>query len=298
MKRVGLMLVVAVLGAATAPAQVAVQLRAEKDTFLLYEPIPLTVAIRNQTGRTLSLTNSTETPWLDFLVTDESGRMIKAAEVIESEENVLVPPGGTLSRKVDVMPLYEIRRRGSYRVKVRVRQGEMDAVSTAVNFAVVEGRELWSQTCVLGNDEHRTYSLTVGRTGRDEVLHVCVRDEPKGLVYGLIALGKLLPLVPPEARIDREGNLHVLYQGAPHSFGYVRVDPLAKVIDRMVYSDVASMPRLTVDGGTVAVRGGTQTHPHPERIMTEAELNPPPPPPPPAPKKKWWWPFGAKQPAQ
>jgi hypothetical protein len=107
-------------------------------------------------------------------------------------------------------------------------------------------------------------------------------------------MGSYIPLGDPSVRFDRAACLHLLYQSGPRAFGYVRVDPSARVLDRAGYSDYSSKPELVSDlDGTVAVRGGEKVFPRSERMLTTEELNPPPPSaPPPKPKKKWWWPFG------
>jgi hypothetical protein len=166
-----------------------------------------------------------------------------------------------------------------------------EAVSAPVKITVMEGRQLWAETVALpgrpqGQDEYRTYSLLVRRNDREELLHVCVRDEPKQLIYGVLTLGGFIPLTPPTARVDKAGNLHVLYQNAPRSFGYVVVDPGARQLTRVAYLDRLTKPRLVTDAGTVRVLGGEEVKPRSDRVMTEEELAPPPPPPPP--KKKWW----------
>ncbi len=135
------------------------------------------------------------------------------------------------------------------------------------------------------------------RDPHQDLLHICVKDEPHQLVYALIPLGGFLSVSEPEARIDKQAHLHVLYQNVPRSFCYFHVDTQGKVVERAVYSDFFSKPRLVLDVGIVSVRGGELVYPKPERVMADSEVNPPPPPPPPKPKKKWWWPFGPKTPS-
>ena len=114
------------------------------------------------------------------------------------------------------------------------------------------------------------------------------------MVYGLIPLGGFLTLTPPEARIDRQGQLHVLYQTGPRAFGYVEVDPNARILTKAVYSDFITKPQLIVNDGAVTVHGGEQIYPVPEHVMTNNE-DAVAPPPKPKPKRHWWWPFGPKR---
>lgn len=281
---------------AGASAQLAVRVESERDTLLLYEAIPVTVKIRNMSARTVQLQDSAEGPWLDFIVADEAGGLIAAVQRLDTSEPLLVPAGQTVGRTVNLLPLYDLRARGSYRVQALVGYGGARVISPPLKFTIVHGRAIWRQTAGIaadddaGMDEYRTYSLLTRRGERYDILYVGVENEPPTLVYGMLPLGKYLAMGEPEALIDREGHLHVLYRSGPRSFDYARVDPHAKILERAAYSDFMSRPRLVLSAeGKVFLQGGEQTYPRVERVMTEEELAPPAPPPPP--RKKWWWPF-------
>ena len=51
-------------------APLTVQVRSAKDTFLVYEAIPVTVSIHNYSSRSLQLEESNQESWLDFVVLD------------------------------------------------------------------------------------------------------------------------------------------------------------------------------------------------------------------------------------
>lgn len=299
MKRLCAFLFAATMLTADLHAQLSIQLQAEKDFYLLYESIPVVVSLRNLSGRTIQLDGSAERSWLNFLVHEQSGAAVRATGQVNTSETVLIPPGQTVNRAVDIVPLFELRSRGNYRVQAKVDASGISAVSEPVKFTVLQGRELWSQMVGLpsvdnSKDEYRTYVLLAHRTEREERFYVSVRDEPGKLVYGVVPLGVFLPIHQPTAQIDRDAHLHVIFQNAPRSFAYVEVDPRAKIIQRAAFSDYMSRPRLVNDKGVITVAGGEQVYPKMERILTEEEMNPPPSPPPP-PKKKSWWPFGKKE---
>jgi len=284
--------------AAAADAQLEVQVREQKDTYLVYEPIPLVVSIRNYSGRTIQLEDTGEHSWLGFIVAGQAGDYIPGVGKLETQEPVLIPPDETVSRTVDILPLYDLREEGAYRVQATVDFNGAQSISPILNLNIVNGRELWSQTAGLppsgkGEDEYRTYSLVARSTSvPPDLLHVCVRDEAHQLVYGLVSLGDFLTLVPPRAEIDKEGILHVLYQTGPRSYGYVEIDPYARVLDKAVYSDFVSRPHLVSQAGVVSIQGGELIYPKSEYVMTNNEDAPPPPQPKPK-HKKWWWPFGS-----
>jgi hypothetical protein len=280
-----------------AQAQLTVEARMTRDVFLLYESLPVLVTVRNVSGRPVQLDEVEGRHWLDFTATDEDGREVLCLARLQPEGTVTISPNRSVTRTVDLLPLYDLRARGIYRVQAAVNSGTMRALSAPLQLNIVQGREIWTQTLGLPGhedqpEEYRTFSLQTRREGRADYLYVCVRDDKKGIVYGLMEMGSYIPLGEPSVRFDKEACLHLLYQSGPRGFGYVRVDPSARVLDRAGYSDYSSKPELVSDlEGTVTVRGGEKVFPRSERMLTTEELNPPPPPPP-KPKKKWWWPFG------
>jgi hypothetical protein len=298
MRWVGLCFLLNLTSAVAAP--LGVQIRFEKDAYLVYEEIPLHVTIHNYSGRTVQLGGDDQEPWLDLVVTGESGAMIRALARPTFGPPVLIPPGETVSQTINLLPLFELRERGTYRVRAIVRNASGSYESGVAQFALINGRELWSQMVGLpvhegGTEEYRTFALIAHRGPREDALYVSVKDDVHGVVYSLVPLGGFLSTQPPEVRLDNNGNLHVLFQNSPRSFGYVMVDSSARPSGRAAYSDFTSRPKLTVNTGEVSVTGGEQTYPKVERILTDGELNPPPPPPTkPKPKHRWYWPFGPR----
>ena len=290
-------LVMAGVFAAGAQAQLIVQVSMAREAFLLYEPLPVLVTLRNVSGRPIQLDDVGGRHWLDFTVSDENGREVLCLARLQSEGSVTVSPNQSVTRTIDLMPSYDLRSRGVYSVQAVVDSGGMRTSSSPLRFNITQGREIWTQTLGLPTrddqpEEYRTFSLQTRREGHSDYLYICVRDARKDIVYGLLETGSYIPLGEPSVRFDKEACLNLLYQSSPRAFGYVRVNPFAQVLDRAVYSDYSSKPELVVDlEGTVTVRGGEKVFPHPDRVLTQEELTPPPPPPS-KPKKKWWWPFG------
>jgi hypothetical protein len=297
-------LVFAFLAALVVPvgahAQISVQLTMERNALMLFEAIPVVVNVHNFSGRTIELADNDQTPWLSFEISDVASATISPVGKHLAFDPVSIAPGRTVSITVNLLPHYDLRQRGTFTVRAVVDGGGMHALSTPIKFNITKGREVWKQTVGLPvatgttNDDYRTYALFSRRAEHGEVLYASVQDDPHELVYGMIPLGETLSISEPSAIIDNIGHLHVLFRTGPRSHSYAEVDPDAKVVKRALYSDMLSMPQLVAEtDGAVVVRGGEQTYPRFERVMTDQELKPPPPPPPEKlPKKKWWWPFG------
>lgn len=283
-------------------AQISVEVKMERDALILYESIPAVVTIHNFSGRTIELANEGETHWLNFLITDEAGASLSPVGGMFATEPVKIEPGRSQSVSINLLTHFDLRQRGVFTVRAMVEAEGVHAVSPPANFTIINGREIWRQTVGLSlaegetNQQYRTYALLLRRNSYDEVLYAGVQDEPHDLVYGMIPLGDFIALGNPTAKVDGDGHLHVLYRSGPRSISYDEIDPDAKIVKRVVYSDIMSEPQLIAqDDGVVMVQGGEQVYPRLERVMTDADLQPPPPViAKPKKQKHWWWPFGPK----
>ena len=280
----------------TVRAQLAVQLSMERETYLLYESMPVAVTIRNVSGRPVKLEDEGERSWLRFSITNPSMSLVPAVGRPAGEQTLTIEPGQTVQRRIDLVPMYELRAVGTFRVQVVLESGSVHAVSAPLQFQIVGGREIWTRTCGLpprgtSPDEYRTYAAILKRDGQYDVLYISVRDEAHEMVYGVMPLGTYVSVGKPDGQTDKAGNLYFLFRSGPRSFNFAKVEPTGKVADRAVYSNVLSEPKLVVtDTGEIAVRGGEMVYPRDERPV----IQPLPPPEPPK-KKKWWWPFGSEQ---
>ena len=287
----------------SAPAQISVQLRMERDTLMLFESIPVIVTVRNFSGHTIDLANQGEAPWLNFLITDVSGATISPVGNRPAPGPVKIAPGSTVSVAANLLPHYDLRQHGTFIVRAVVEGEAIHALSAPTSFTIINGREIWRQTIGLPraegetNEDYRTYSLLLRRAENNEGLYAGVQDEPHDLIYGMIPLGDFIELGEPSAKTDNNGHFHVLFRSGPRSIGYAEIAPDAKVVKHVIYSDVLSVPQLIAgSNGEVTVHGGEQVYPRLERVMTDEELRPRPPPPAKPPKTKWWWPFGPSKP--
>lgn len=282
-------------------AQLAIELRMQRDTFLQYESIPVSISIRNFSGRAIELQSTETKPWLDFIIATEDGGLIRAVGNQRVEEKLTVAAGETATRTLDLLPLYDLRTRGNYHAQAIVEVDGKQTISAPVRFTIVHGREIWNQTVGLpalsDHEEYRTYSLLTRRGEQSDLMYVCVADKKSDLIFGTLPLGTYLPVGEPSAFVDKTGHLHVLFRTGPRLFSYTHIDPQAKIIDRAVYADAPSAPRLSADAtGEVTVSGGEKVYPREERAMSEPEIKPAPPPIQKKPKRSWW-PFGRSKPA-
>jgi hypothetical protein len=213
-----------------ANGQLAVQLSMQRDTFLLYESIPVTVSIRNFSGRSIKLGDQEGRPWLDFVISDGNGRLMGAVGKPRVDEILTIATGQTATRTVDLLPLYELRERGTYQVQAVASRDGMKVASQGVRFTIERGRELWSETAGLPpgdaqDENYRTYSLQIRRDKHYDMMYVCVEDRAHSVIYGAVPLGVYVALDQPKIQIDKNGHLHTLFRSGPQSFHYAHIDP-------------------------------------------------------------------------
>ncbi|NQU11016.1 hypothetical protein HQ590_09515 [bacterium] len=298
--RAGLLALVWIAVVGQAGAQLAVRLRLEQENLLLYEPIRATVVLRGTSARPVDLAGVGEESWLSFLVTDGNSRTVAALGGDVPEAPLRVDPGRVVQRTLDLLPRYDIRARGSYRIQAVVRVAGRSIFSSPQPITVLHGTELWSDTAALlgaepGREDTRTYSLVNKRERNHEVLYAGIRDPEHDLIYGMVRLGPYVPMAAPQALVDPQGRVHILFRHAPSALAYICLDAQAQVVDRGVYSDLMSVPRLKIDDeGEVTVTGGLrlqsgQRAPGPADLLPPAEK--------PALPKKPWWQFWKRNPA-
>jgi len=282
--------------------QITVQIKMDRDTLILFESIPAVVSIRNFSGRTIELDNQGNTPWLSFLITDDAGATVPPVGEAFAMEPLTIKPGQSGSITINLLPHFDLRQRGVFRVRAVVDADGVHNVSAPAEFTIINGREIWRETVGLPlgegetNQQYRTYSLLLRRSSYEEVLYAGIQDEPHDLVYGMVPLGTVIEMGEPTEKVDAVGHLHVLYRSGPRAINYDEIDPSGKILRRMIYSDILSTPQLVAQNdGAVAVQGGEQVYPHVERVMTDADFRPPQPViSKPKKQKHWWWPFGPK----
>jgi hypothetical protein len=85
-------------------------------------------------------------------------------------------------------------------------------------------------------------------------------------------IGPLLSFSDPEKQLDRDSNLHVLYQTGARSFNFSVVNPDGRLLIRNTYEYTDSRPVLRSDReGRIFVSGGIR-RPSPDDLPAELEI--------------------------
>jgi hypothetical protein len=255
-------------GASSAFAQIQVELKFPRLQYIAYEAVVANLVITNLVGRDIDLHDVNGQPWFGFEVTGSEGGSIAPAGN-PSTEPFSVGVGKSVSRKINLTPLFGVHDFGTYRVRAHIYFAGLNKFfySQTKVFEVTDARPIWQKTVGVPADgspsgNARTYSLMTNRFPDHTSLYVRVEDKDSGVVYATYSLGQVIAFDQPQAEFDRSNELHLLYCAAPRNWSYARVGLNGELLSRASFSETKTRPRLVHSGdGVVKISGGMMARP-------------------------------------
>ena len=251
------------LGVTVSQAQVQVELKLSRHSYILYEPLIATVTVTNNAGRDITLEDDQGKQWLNVEVNHAGGEMIPPYDPDYKLHPLTVPAGQALQRQIDLTPLFPIREQGTHRIRANIYFADSDRYfySNFVTFDLTDGKLLWRQTVGVpgADDDVRQVSLLTHQLLDRLLLYVRVRDESGTNIYTTQSLGRLiLTGHEPQELFDRGNVLHVMHEAIPGTYLYTRISIDGERLDQKVYVRAGpSRPMLVKNAsGDVDVRGG------------------------------------------
>lgn len=253
------------LSAASIPqaqAQLVVQVKMSKGSYLINESVNATVYITNHAGRQLVLRDENGRPWLDFNITARGQTVPRAQR--DGYGPVVIDAGKTVARKVSLSSSYALGGMGNYICQAYVNmpgQARNGFSSNRARFNIAKGRVLWSQRVGVPEapDEIRQYELVTFSGNREGIeLFAHVTSTNRGQEIATIPLGKIITFRKPTAALDGANNLHTLYQVGPNMFGHSCITPGGKRLSTSYHKRGASgnLRLMSFANGEVRVAGG------------------------------------------
>ena len=248
-----------ILFAFGARGQIQIDLKLKRLQYIAYEPVVATMTITNLAGRDIDLHDNGDQHWFGFEITGDEGRSL-APLPHSSEPRLKIAAGTSVTRKINLTPLFPISDRGVYHVRANVFFADLSKFFYARPkvFGITNARPIWQRT--VGDPTGagvRTFSLMTNRFPDHTSLYVRVEDKENSLVYATYSLGKVISFDEPHAEVDRDNRLHVLHCSAPRVWSYSVVSPDGRLLKHETYSQTRTTPRLSrSDDARVAVRGG------------------------------------------
>jgi len=255
-----------------ARAQVTVDLVLDQEQFLRDESVPVKVRITNRSGRTLKLGGTAD--WLNFTLESREGRNIASLGELALKEEFTIESSMVATRQVDIAPLYNLALPGRYTISAEVKIPEwgQEIASKSKTFSVVGSAPLWEQVVGVpgtsGVPEIRKYVLQQAQV-KQLKLYVRVTDQNDYKTFKLMPVGQMVSFSRPEAQVDKESNLHLLFQSGARSFIYAVVTPQGDLILRQRHDYARTRPTLRLsEDGQIAVGGG-------QRFFSKDDFPPP-----------------------
>jgi hypothetical protein len=251
--------------AATAQAQIQVELKFQRLQFIAHEPVVAILKIANLSGRDIDLRDDDGQRWFGFEINAGQGRLIAPLKRDAPEPPLHIEAGRTVTRKINLTPLFPVHDFGSYHVRANVYFSDLNKFfySATKVFQVTDARPIWQKTVGIpagmpGAGEVRTYSLLSNRFPNHTALYVRVENNDSGVVYSTYSLGRVIANGEPQAEIDRANQLHVLHCAAPRSWAYSQIGWNGELLKQSNFLETKSRPRLRhAADGAIAVSGGT-----------------------------------------
>lgn len=246
--------------AASAGAQLTVELRLDQQQYLIGEEIPVKTLIGNMSGQTALFGDTDD--WLVFNLESREGRQVtKLSEPpVRLEFQLETSTVGT--RRVNIQPHFSLDQPGRYQISatVRARQWGRDWTTKPVFFNLTPGNKVWeSDFGVPGTPgpEMRKYALIQAHLTKQLRLYFRLSDPTEANVMGVVPIGNLVSFSKPEVQLGKGNNCHVFYQNGARTFTYVVFNPDGKLLKRQTFEMTNTRPRLGVDpDGDVLVTGG------------------------------------------
>ncbi|WP_338684301.1 hypothetical protein [Haloferula helveola] len=260
--------------AVQASAQVSVDLRFQKTSFLAGEPIPVTVSLTNLSGADLTFAGSVRKPWIDFIVNSTRGVPLSPLGK-PAFGAVKIPAGKTVAKSVDLTELYAFSEIGNFSVYSIVRlpnQTTGGYQSKRHLFTITTAKPYWSQVVGVPGKTGRSneFRLVQFTAGRKNQLYAQVADAKTGRILRTHHLGEVLMLKKPTVAVDSSLNMHILYLITPTFWGHARISPDGSFIGRDLYKPGATDPGLArLEDGTIKAVGGVPYDPKAEAEARE-----------------------------
>jgi hypothetical protein len=250
--------------AATVQAQIQVELKFKRLQYVAHEPVMATVKITNLAGRDIDLQDGNGQRWFGFEINASEGRLLAPLRRDASEPGLHVEAGKTVTRKINLTPVFPVHDFGSYHVRANVYFADLNKFfySQTKVFQVADARSIWQKTVGIpqgmpGAGEARTYSLLSNRFPAHTALYVRVENKNSGVVYTTYSLGRVIAYDEPQAELDRANQLHVLHCAAPRTWAYSHIGLNGELLAHSTFMETKTRPRLRhAADGVIAVSGG------------------------------------------
>ncbi|HEY5792287.1 MAG TPA: hypothetical protein VIS74_03250 [Chthoniobacterales bacterium] len=262
--RFRLFLIAWLAGGAALHAQVRVEVSVNRGLYIRYEPIVATVSLTNLSGRELELSDDGSQPWFGFQIQTSDGRPVSTRTAGYQLNPAQVGPGQSLTRQINLTPIYAMDQFGGYRIRASVflKSDRQFYSSPPISLEITDGRQVWQQKVgvPVGQPDEgttRTITLLAHRLPQSTALYIRIEDPERGRIFCTHRIGRFVNFGPPTVELDSQNQVHILQLLAPRNYLYSHFGLNGEVLDRKLYTSTGTPPRMQrTPDGFVQVVGG------------------------------------------
>ena len=230
--------------AGLASAQVEMTFSLPHHEVLELETVPALVTLVNRGGKPLQQGADYD---LAFDITDSSGVQIRRRPNQALIVPGTLPAGQSITVTNDLSLTYQIARQGPYTVQARLKLAQRALVSGREYLDVMPGAEVAVAEGVAGDGSARRYSLRQLSRKNISRLYLRVDNPEASLCYGVVDLGRVIPLRAPILQVDGQGLIHALHMTGPVQFIHSVFSPDGELVAQQTHAGDANAVRLQPD---------------------------------------------------
>lgn len=251
-------------------AQVSLKINLNHHNYLLYEPINVSLTMRNLSSQALIFGASEKLQGkISFEIEQQNSKILKPSnESLPAIKNLIIKPNTTQSIEIPLNEYYKFLKEGQYRIRTRIKHERFSKnyLSGFVSFNVTNGQTVWSRSVGIPDISNRyndtpittrKYEIVSVFDGDDKLFYLVIKD--KNYVYLVTRIGYERDATrKPSCETDRMSRLHILHQIGKDVYSYFLYGVKGKKIKRLIYKADKTVPRLVRDPNTgkVVVAGG------------------------------------------
>ncbi len=254
------------LGGLQVSAQITMTVTTERYRYICYEPITVTITLKNNSGHTLHFGNDpVEGGHMKFELRSLKNIPIPPLDAsFNPAANLILSPGIVKALSLPLNNYFDVQAEDDYELVVRINHRRLgsDYLSKPIIIQVRHGVRVWENHVGVPSSPDnqvipvRKCSLNIFHQEDGDLYYLQLEDNDS--VYVVARLGPRVHGVKPRCDVDALSRIHTLIQTAPRLFQHRVFDHNGqlKLTSAYTISDTTPMLIRDPDIGRVMVSGG------------------------------------------
>ena len=252
-------------------AQLGIQIKTDRPSYFTFEPVYVTVTLRNNSGNPLVFSDQKPlSGFVNLKVTSADDRTVAPlCPAPNLGMNLILGTGETKDLIVRLDSLFNLQRGGSYLVHALAGHDRLpdDYRSDPAQFVLQSGLPIWQKRLgapAVGAKDPiaaRQVCLLLMTERKTDQFALMIEDD--NTVYGFKRLGARISGTKPMLDVDALSNIHVLWMSKPRLFEHRVYDRDLRLLQTKYYIADRAVPTLQRDPdiGRIMITGGRPATP-------------------------------------